>query len=183
MIDLSMEVRKLKLKKYQKYILAFTIIVYIYILLSIIIFKYGSPMDVLSGKMSLFTEYNLIPFKDLYNSKLSHGINMTAIIGNIILFVPLGILLQMKNGKTIKNVFYGLGLSLAFEISQFVFKIGSFDVNDLILNTFGALIGVVIYKVIKALFGKKFGNKIIIVSGFIVSILVIGMEVLLNMAN
>ena len=173
----------MKMKKYQKYMLAFTILVYAYILLSIIIFKYGSPLEVLSGKMSLFTEYNIIPFKDLYDVKLSHGANMTAIIGNIILFVPLGILLQMKNGKTVKNIFYDLGLSLVFEISQYIFKIGSFDVNDLILNTFGALIGVVIYKVIKALFGKKLSNKIIVISGFLVSILVIGLDVLLYMAN
>ncbi|RYZ23901.1 MAG: VanZ family protein, partial [Sphingobacteriales bacterium] len=48
--------------------------------------------------------------------------------------------------KRLKDIFVGaLALSLIFEIIQLVFVLGSFDVDDLLLNTIGAGIGYYIY--------------------------------------
>ncbi|MBD8588501.1 VanZ family protein [Peribacillus castrilensis] len=37
-------------------------------------------------------------------------------------------------------------VSLCFEVSQAVFSIGTFDVDDLLVNTFGRMLGYVISK-------------------------------------
>ena len=39
------------------------------------------------------------------------------------------------------TVFLSFGLSLCVEMIQFITQVGSFDVDDLILNTLGGLIG------------------------------------------
>ena len=40
----------------------------------------------------------------------------------------------------------GAVLSLLVELLQLVFKVGSFDVDDLLLNTIGGLLGYLVYK-------------------------------------
>ena len=39
------------------------------------------------------------------------------------------------------TVLYSFELSLLVELLQLVFKVGSFDVDDLLLNTIGGLLG------------------------------------------
>ncbi len=62
---------------------------------------------------------------------------------NILLFVPLGIILTLvwpvKLGL-LRTTLWGFGLSLLVETSQ-LFNIRATDVDDLIMNTLGALIG------------------------------------------
>jgi len=76
------------------------------------------------------------------------------ILGNVIGFIPLGVLLPIlfvrlqRIGKTIVVVFL---ISLSFETLQLLFNLGVFDVDDLILNTFGGTVGYVFYVVSKKL--------------------------------
>ena len=44
------------------------------------------------------------------------------------------------------TVLYSFELSLLVELLQLVFKVGSFDVDDLFLNTIGGLLGYLVYK-------------------------------------
>ena len=44
------------------------------------------------------------------------------------------------------TVLYSFELSLLVELLQLVFKVGSFDVDDLLLNTIGGLLGYLVYK-------------------------------------
>jgi len=41
----------------------------------------------------------------------------------------------------------GFGLSLLVESIQLVFKVGSFDVDDMLLNTFGGVIGYIVFAI------------------------------------
>lgn len=72
------------------------------------------------------------------------------VIGNIIAFVPLGFLTPLiLDKRSIKKIsLVGAGISLAFEIIQLATGIGSFDVDDLILNTFGTILGYIILKLL-----------------------------------
>lgn len=54
----------------------------------------------------------------------------------------------------------GFGLSLLVESIQLVFKVGCFDVDDLILNTLGAAIGYMLFAVCNYLRRKRYGEKI-----------------------
>ena len=94
---------------------------------------------------------NLTPFSTirLFSSKrVSSEYSYKNIGGNIIGFIPIGILLPLlfsffrKFGWLVGAVFL---LSLLFELTQLVGGIGVFDVDDLILNTTGGMIGWLFY--------------------------------------
>lgn len=60
-------------------------------------------------------------------------------IGNVVLFIPLGVALKWSGVKDVKKD--GLLASLLIEILQFTFALGTFECDDLIHNTLGAVIG------------------------------------------
>jgi len=69
---------------------------------------------------------------------------------NILLFVPLGFLLPFlwKKYKTLKaTCLFGFGMSLSIEILQF-FTYRATDINDIIANTLGTLLGYLLFCVI-----------------------------------
>ena len=72
--------------------------------------------------------------------------------GNIIGFIPFGILLPvlfLSLRKIWKTVFTVFCISLLFETTQLLTGLGVFDVDDLILNTAGGLLGYIIYLTIR----------------------------------
>jgi glycopeptide antibiotics resistance protein len=74
-------------------------------------------------------------------------------LGNIALFLPLGILLPLVTNRfrsLLKVMLVALGLSLGIETIQFVLRfVGSLravDIDDVLLNTLGAGLGFAIYR-------------------------------------
>lgn len=74
------------------------------------------------------------------------------IIMNVVLFIPVGVLLGSQFTKDTKKrhwlvVFLvGMGLSLGIEVLQLVFKKGSFEIDDIIHNTLGCMIGFLLWQ-------------------------------------
>lgn len=66
-------------------------------------------------------------------------------VGNLIWFVPLGVLLPVLTKARKSTILWGFGLSLYIEVSQYIFGTGVSEVEDLILNTAGTGIGYLIY--------------------------------------
>ena len=67
-----------------------------------------------------------------------------AIVGNIILFIPIGMMISQISTikhKCLLSGMVGFFLSLAIEVLQFFFLLGTFEVDDLLHNTWGAVIG------------------------------------------
>ena len=94
---------------------------------------------------------NFVPFATLkffYSVRKRYSYVAKNILGNIIGFVPLGILLPIlfaklqRAGRTIGAVFL---VSLSFETIQLMTDLGVFDVDDLLLNTIGGAIGYLLY--------------------------------------
>ena len=104
-------------------------------------------------------EYNLTPFKtvgDFFFSRGSQSIEVIVynLLGNIIVFVPLGFLLSLTFNKKktfIKVVFCSFLIVLTAESLQLVTRLGVFDIDDLILNLLGACVGYFIYKLIESI--------------------------------
>lgn len=74
------------------------------------------------------------------------------------MFVPIGILFcyYKKNSKRLfSSVFKCAATSCGIELLQFIFKTGTVDIDDIILNTFGGFIGVIIFSIILFLSGKN----------------------------
>lgn len=71
------------------------------------------------------------------------------ILGNIIMFIPIGYFIpKLWKIDNKKVILIGFCISLFIEISQ-LFLNRTTDVDDLILNTLGTIIGLLIYKSIK----------------------------------
>lgn len=98
-----------------------------------------------------FKRANIIPLKTI-TKLMGEGLTVFVIeniIGNIIVFIPYGILLPILLPSL--SSFYKIGMiaiatSLIFELIQLVAVLGIFDVDDIILNTLGAVIGFAIYQ-------------------------------------
>ena len=86
---------------------------------------------------------NLLPLLKLfdYDSKRDLLLN---VIGNAAMFVPSGIILPIvyKRLNTFwKVLLAGIGISLCIEIIQLPFSVRATDIDDLILNTIGVIVG------------------------------------------
>ena len=101
---------------------------------------------------------NLVPIVHLFDVYDGWLIN---IIGNVTMFIPVGLVWPFcfKKLDTLgKTILAGAGFSLFIEITQLPFFDRCSDVDDLILNTTGILIGALIYFGIKLL--KNCKNRI-----------------------
>ena len=73
---------------------------------------------------------------------------MINIVGNIAAFIPFGFFLPIISRRSrlwYNTVMFGFIWSLTLETLQLVFKVGSFDVDDMLLNTLGAAAGFYIH--------------------------------------
>lgn len=120
-------------------------IAYILILLRITVLRSGfSEKELLSG------EINFIPFADLIAVSGQSFIRFLYLfIGNILWFLPLGAYIcGVKKCRLYIAVLSGFVLSLIIEIMQYIFGTGVSELDDLILNTAGALIGGVVSNIV-----------------------------------
>ena len=107
-----------------------------------------------SGKDSIQTEW-LYGFNTFKNTVIIRDCLL-----NFLLFIPLGVLVSLVSDKykIIRSLLFGLFVSETIECSQLIWQLGSFDVNDLLFNTLGTLIGgliVVLVIEIRKLVKKK----------------------------
>ena len=61
--------------------------------------------------------------------------------GNLAWFAPAGVLVRLRGGRLWQAALAGLALSLLVETGQFVLGSGVSELDDLILNTLGAVLG------------------------------------------
>lgn len=98
---------------------------------------------------------NLIPFND--------GFDISGIL-NIIFFMPFGFLLPTlwkKYRSFLKTLSYGIIFSFIIEIGQLFTKNRATDINDLIMNTLGTIIGWIIFNSLRKVF-KKLTRKTVV---------------------
>lgn len=62
-------------------------------------------------------------------------------VGNLIWFAPAGLLVRLRGGRLWQAALAGFLLSLCIETAQFVLGSGVSELDDLILNTCGAILG------------------------------------------
>ncbi len=99
-------------------------------------------------------DINLIPFHEIkryINHVDSLGLFAVAanLLGNVILFMPLGYFLPSFFAKERLRPHFTIPvcmcISIAVEFSQFMTHTGSMDIDDVILNTLGGIIGYLVY--------------------------------------
>ena len=110
--------------------------------------------------------YNLELFKEIrrfidYREELGFVAVFSNLFGNILIFVPYGFFIAMasKNRGFFKTVFYSFGLSLGVEVFQLITQVGSFDVDDLLLNTIGGAAGYIFFLICNGLRRRRDERK------------------------
>jgi len=110
--------------------------------------------------------YNFVLLKEIkrfwiYREQLgirAVGVNLA---GNVLAFVPFGFILPII-GKRLRSMWkvtvLGFLLSLSVELLQLIFKVGCCDVDDLLLNTLGALLGYILFAICNAFRRWKYGK-------------------------
>ncbi len=105
------------------------------------------------GEMEEY-HYNLVLFREIrrfWNYREQLGIFATSanLLGNVLIFLPFGFFLPMASKKRsfLITSFYSLALSLIVEISQLFMKVGCFDVDDLLLNMIGGMLGYITFTI------------------------------------
>lgn len=109
-----------------------------------------------SGVMQEY-RYNLVLFKEInrfwqYRQQLGWYAVFTNLFGNVIIFLPFGFFLPMasKYRSFFAAVFYSFALSFCVETFQLLARVGSFDVDDLLLNTLGGALGYIVFVICAA---------------------------------
>ena len=142
------------------------VLLLIYINFSVIIRFTFFPMSKVDGRIQplifdVATAFpfrvNLIPLVNLfdYDSKRDLLLN---VIGNTAMFIPSGIVLPIvyKRLNTFwKVILAGASISLCIEIIQLPFSVRATDIDDLILNTIGVIVGCGIYTLVQCLRTKR----------------------------
>lgn len=144
-------------RKYFQDILLYGIIAVYFIILIVLLFF----------KTSSFRSVNLMPFRFIVDYVINDGtLAFSNVIGNIFMFVPMGIYLALINNKKtlLGNVTIILLFSIAAEILQYVLKIGTTDIDDVILNGIGGFLGIICYRVLFMVFKEKVYRVIKILS-------------------
>lgn len=126
-------------------------VLYMLVLTRIILFK----LPFYSEKADWIREINLIPLLGSFDD--NGVISLGEIIGNILVFIPLGIYICMLKSKWsfAKKALPIIGLTLAFEVIQFIFAIGRTDITDILGNTLGGIIGIGIYTLLFKIFKNR----------------------------
>ena len=73
------------------------------------------------------------------------------VIMNIVVFVPIGFVLGLafRKIKGWQALLVGIGISVGIELLQYFFRKGFADVNDVMHNTLGCLVGYLLYRAMK----------------------------------
>lgn len=147
------------------------LIIYLCTLIRLIIFKYPIPVlqgivdewELSNAKAGVSTA-NLTLFKTIrmyirYYDRLNGFDNL---FGNVLAFMPLGVLIPMSFpgvNRWWMILLHSFWLSLCIELFQLVTHFGAFDVDDILLNTLGGLLGFVVFTVTGFVYRKLHGKK------------------------
>lgn len=135
---------------------------YILIVINIVLFPiyiYSKEMlNKLHSELGQYLTYiQIVPFKTISNTFKTSGWKIQ-VIGNILLLFPFPVLLGVIKGckfSVKKTFFLGFIFSLSIELSQLLLSIITgfpsriADIDDLMLNTFGILLGILTYLLIQ----------------------------------
>lgn len=102
--------------------------------------------------------YNLELFKEIrrfyiYREQLGIKAFLLNVVGNVVVFIPCGFFLPIISSRCKRHAWVTILLcflfSLSIETVQLVLRVGSFDVDDIFLNTIGGILGYLLYHLVQ----------------------------------
>ena len=99
---------------------------------------------------------NFIPFREIFRYRLGSRLFLKNVLGNVLLFMPFGFFASYYLNVEKPYVIFLLTAIASISIESVQMMIGRvFDVDDILLNICGGLLGYVVYQ-----FSKSIGNKL-----------------------
>ena len=148
----------------RRYLLWFIFGCYVLVLLNIIVFQHLTYLSTGTTYQEHLMERialgNYIPFSTIAQYATGNPtwqIALRNIFGNILMFIPFGILLPclFEWAYSFKRIILcGFAFSFGLEMIQLLSINGSFDVDDLILNTLGVVTGYFCLRLWKLVFAS-----------------------------
>jgi glycopeptide antibiotics resistance protein len=134
---------------------------YLVVLFWALVFKFSIDPAALFGRDT--RTLNLLPFTDFSRNTVRE------ILYNVVIFVPFGLLLGVtpKRATMWRTLALISSASLAIELLQFVFALGVTDVTDLITNSVGGLLGLILYRVGNRAVGEDKLDRGIVIAGLL----------------
>jgi glycopeptide antibiotics resistance protein len=118
------------------------------------------------GRGYVHRSINLHPFRTIAEyavASYNRNIIVTNLFGNIAAFAPLGFLLPLIGGRKAAGVFKivlaAAGVSVAVETFQYLLGVGAADIDDVILNTVGGILGYLALKLLYRLWRLLLATK------------------------
>ena len=157
------------MKKFARPILWTIFLIYCFVLVYVLFLSRGTRDGFTFAEyMRRFT--NFIPFKTIveYVQRYIDGyrnLSVLNLLGNFVLFMPMGALLPCvirKLDRFWKVTLTVLGMVVMVEIVQGILRVGSVDIDDVLFNVVGAMIG---YGLIRLPFIYNFLKKINLIKG------------------
>lgn len=150
---------------------------YLLILAWILLLKLGVQFSYMTTR-----SVNLIPFKapTILNGHVDKG----EMILNVIVFFPAGVYVAMlfEQWRFAKQLLLVFLISFIIEALQYLFAIGAFDITDLITNTSGGLIGIVIYFAIEKVFNNSLkAQKLVNIVAAAATVVLLSLLILLKL--
>ena len=107
--------------------------------------------------------YNLEFLKEIkrfikYRELLGFESFIVNILGNILAFAPFGFMLPLLNIKYRKFfliTFLSILFSLSVEVAQMLLKVGIFDVDDILLNSIGGILGYLFWAICNSVYSRS----------------------------
>lgn len=164
--------------KAQKIFSSVVFIIYFMLLIWLVLFK----LSVNFNELDYIRSVNLIPF--YYDTEIGFAFHFKEVLYNVLIFIPLGVCIGIYRSDLSfgRKILPGFLVSLLFEVLQFVFALGASDITDLITNTTGGIIGILLCCLLRKMFPKKY-ITVICVMGFLVEILAVLLLAILLIAN
>ena len=159
------------LKNKQKMIISNEMMMLTFIVYILCLFQIVTSQDV-----SSVHGINVTLFKELTRYQIGSRLFIRNIIGNILMFIPFGFFTSYYLKLDKKRIIFYLTLIVSIVIELIQLKIGrAFDVDDIILNTLGSLIGYFMYRLMDRIFGDLSDTVkgTFIVIGILVAIVIV----------
>lgn len=145
------------MRKYLHTFIKLSLIIYIlFIIYAMFLKSRGNWTNLTFGEYLLY-QSNFIPFKTIvfyiksvFDGNINLDIPIINLSCNLLMFMPAAIYLPLyvKRIKTLKSCIVAMLSILVFiELIQFLTRRGSFDIDDLILNILGVIIGYQIWRI------------------------------------
>lgn len=161
----------MKDRQFQKKYVRIIFVIYLIVVIKVIIFKY--PLEHLKAIVATWEKDVILEGLDTANFTLFKTIRMYInysymlnsfenLVGNVVVFIPFGFLIPyvLKRGRNFFVMLINAFLFvLGIEVFQLFSAFGAFDVDDILLNCVGAVLGYFVYLAYEGIKRRRLKRK------------------------